>query len=91
MSGGHFSFKQHHIGEIADEIECRIYENGNVKDRYGNVKNRFRNKTIKRFREGVKYLRIAQIYAQRIDWLLSYDDSEDSFHDRLKSDLKEIK
>lgn len=84
MSGGRFSFKQHHIGEIADEIECRIYENENVKDR-------FRNTTIKRFREGVKYLRIAQIYAQRIDWLLSFDDSENTFHERLEAELKEVK
>ena len=32
----------------------------------------------------------AAIYAQRIDWLVSGDDSEESFHARLKRDLKAI-
>ena len=34
--------------------------------------------------------RIAGIYAQRIDWLLSGDDGEDSFHERLKFDIEQF-
>jgi hypothetical protein len=34
---------------------------------------------------------MAQIYAQRIDWLVSGDDNEDSFHKRLAKDLAEVK
>lgn len=34
---------------------------------------------------------MAQIYTQRIDWLVSGDDSEDSFRERLKEDLEEYK
>jgi hypothetical protein len=45
---------------------------------------------IEKFKEGVKALRIAQIYAQRIDWLLSGDDGEESFLRRLKEELNEI-
>lgn len=33
----------------------------------------------------------AQVYAQRIDWLLSGDDGEDNFHLRLKEDLANLK
>lgn len=33
---------------------------------------------------------MASIYAQRIDWLLSGDDSEDSFKKRLKENLDEL-
>jgi hypothetical protein len=34
---------------------------------------------------------MAEIYAQRIDWLLSGDDGEDSFRERLKEDLEKLK
>jgi hypothetical protein len=42
---------------------------------------------IEKFKEGVKILRQAEIYAHRIDWLIAGDDSEDSFHKRLAADL----
>jgi len=32
-------------------------------------------------------LELAGIYLQRIDWLVSGDDSEESFHERLQEDL----
>lgn len=44
--------------------------------------------TIQEFRNAVKILKKASIYAQRIDWLISGDDSEESFHKRLKEELK---
>ena len=46
--------------------------------------------TIKEFREGVVVLKKAQVYANRIDWLMSGDDGEDNFHKRLKEKLKEL-
>jgi hypothetical protein len=42
---------------------------------------------IEEFKKGVDMLRKAQIYAQRIDWLISGDDGEESFRERLKEDL----
>ena len=84
MSGGHFDYKQHHIRDIADNIERVIAKN--AESEY-----RFDDKTIVRFIEGVKALRVAEAYAQRIDWLLSGDDGEATFWQRLKADLKEIK
>ena len=47
--------------------------------------------TLNEFRKGVKLLRKAYIYAQRIDWLLSGDDGEESFHERLKEELETLK
>lgn len=47
----------------------------------------FNPETLARFREAVGQLRRAAIFAQRIDWLLSGDDSEDSFHKRLDKEL----
>ena len=45
---------------------------------------------IGEFKKGINILRKAQIYAQRIDWLISGDDGEESFHRRLKEDLDKL-
>ena len=45
------------------------------------------DETLKEFEKGMEYVRLAQIYTQRIDWLLSGDDGEESFYQRLKEDL----
>ena len=47
--------------------------------------------TIKEFKKGLAILRKAYVYAQRIDWLLSGDDGEESFHRRLKEELDNLK
>lgn len=84
MSGGAFDYKQYTINEIVDEIE-RIIANNKVKDNFGYCLG-VSNKTLKEFKKGIKYLKLASIYAQRIDWLVSGDDSEETFHKRLKED-----
>lgn len=50
-----------------------------------------KEQTMKEFRKAVEYLRLAYVYAHRIDWLLSGDDGEETFHERLKQDLEELK
>lgn len=45
---------------------------------------------IEQFKVAVKKLREAQVYAHRVDWLLSSDDGEESFLRRLKEDLKKL-
>ena len=46
---------------------------------------------INEFKIGVEKLKEAYIYAQRIDWLLSGDDGEESFLKRLKEELNKLK
>lgn len=46
---------------------------------------------IAEFKNAVHHLKMAQIYTQRIDWMVSGDDSEDSFRKRLKEDIEEYK
>ena len=53
-------------------------------------KNKWSNETLSEFQNAVKYLKIAQVYSRRIEWLLSGDDVEDSFHKRLKEELEEL-
>jgi hypothetical protein len=51
---------------------------------------KYPDEVIEKFKEGLKILRQAEVYAHRIDWLISGDDGEDSFLERLKQDLKKL-
>lgn len=50
----------------------------------------FSPKTIEKFREAAITLERARIMAQRIDWLVSGDDGEETFHERWNEDLEKI-
>jgi hypothetical protein len=93
MSGGHFNYKQHSLLDMADDIGSAILNNDiTEKNEWGdNIGNRYSPETIAEFEVAVKVLMWAYVYAQRIDWLLSGDDGEDSFHKRLQAQLKELK
>lgn len=51
----------------------------------------YTEETLAEFRKGIEIMKQAGVYAQRIDWLLSGDDGEESFHERLKEDLGKLK
>jgi hypothetical protein len=51
---------------------------------------KYPDEVIEKMKEGIKVLKRAQIYAQRIDWLLSGDDGEESFLRRLEEELNEL-
>lgn len=82
MSGGYFQHHQYLISDIADEIKTVIIKNKDSEYKLS-------QKTINEFQKAIRILKQAKIYADRIDWLLSYDDSEKSFHERLQEDLRE--
>jgi len=89
MSGGEFDYQQYHLNEIADQIERIIAKNDSTeKNEYGyEIGNHFSKETIEKFQETIITLRRGAIMAQRVDWLISADDSEDSFHKRWKEEL----
>jgi len=89
MSGGHFDFDQYRIGRIAAKIEILIDNNDSTEktDIGYRVGRGFRPGTIEKFKEAVRALHKAEILTQRIDWLVSGDDTEISFHDRLEEDM----
>lgn len=91
MSGGHFNYDQYKIGQIADDIQLLIDTNGSTeRNGYGDRIGRgYPEEVVDRFREAVKVLRTAQVYAQRIDWLVSGDDGPESFLRRLEEELKD--
>ena len=51
---------------------------------------KYPDEVIEKMKEGIEVLKRAQIYAQRIDWLLSGDDGEESFLRRLQEELNEL-
>jgi MoxR-like ATPase len=51
---------------------------------------KYPDEVIEKMKEAVNALKIAQEYAQRVDWLLSGDDGEESFLSRLEENLKKI-
>jgi hypothetical protein len=88
MSGGKFSYAQSRLSDITVEIEEIIKQNS-VPNQCGFSHN-FSEETLKEFRKGIELLHRAYVYAQRIDWLVSGDDSEPTFHERLRRDLLEL-
>ena len=51
----------------------------------------YNRKTIDIMKRAVYVLRMAYIYAQRVDWMLSGDDGEDSLVERIEKELAELK
>jgi len=104
MSGGAFDYNQYRIREIWENIQQELDRQGQEKpekylrhydkeylekypeERFYTV---YPEEVQKIFRDAIKALKIAEIYAQRIDYYLSGDDGEDSLIKRLKEELDE--
>jgi len=82
MSGGYFDYHQYRIDDIAESIQNIIGRNGSDE--------KFSDEIISEFKTAANLLRRAAIYAHRIDYLISGDDDEASFRDRLLEDLSEL-
>jgi len=83
MSGGHFDYQQYNIERIAEDVETLVENNDDKEYPYS-------RRTINEFKRAIPMLREAYVYAQRIDWLVSGDDSEETFHKRLQADLMKL-
>ena len=105
MSGGHWDNQQWHIDNIADGIEQEVIMSGKPIPRQrweywqmahfkehpeDAVNYAYQESTLRRMEEAVYALKRAAIYAQRVDYLLSGDDGEESFEERLKKELAEL-
>lgn len=82
MSGGYFEYQQYRLHDMAEKIKEVIASEEEYYD--------YSDETLAEFRKAIRFLRIAEIRLQRIDWLVSGDDSEECFHRRLKEELEEI-
>ncbi len=89
MSGGHFNYEQFKIKTIADSIQSLIDSNDDQRlNEWGSPRGRgYSPETIEVFRSARRELLLGYVLAHRIDWLVSDDDSEETFHRRLKADM----
>jgi hypothetical protein len=99
MSGGTFDYNQSKIQVIAEDIQEYIDKNGRLRtqeeldDEPWNKEthhHKYPDEVIDKFKEAVKVLKQAKVYATRIDWLIAGDDSEKDFFKRLDEELKEL-
>lgn len=105
MSGGAFDYQEWHISNIADGIENELERQGKPKpkeelwaseDYYTRNPDEltwytYPEEVQKEMRKGVEILRQAYVYAKRIDYLLSGDDGEEKFLEKLKQELRALK
>lgn len=80
MSGGRFDYLQYRFKEIIDAIEDEIFNDTG-----------YSKATESEFKKAVELLKLAEVYVHRIDWLLSGDDGEETFHERLAKDLADLR
>jgi hypothetical protein len=80
VSGGFFDYDQYKIMEHADTIRAEAVSKDFPYSR----------ETQDKFLVACYHLTKARIYLNRIDWFLSGDDGEETFHQRLKEDLAKL-
>lgn len=93
MSGGHFEYAQYKIEDIASSIDELIKTNESKDiDSFGyEIGRNYPSDIIEKFDEARKTLRLAAAMTQRIDWLVSDDDGEDSFRERWIDDVDSLR
>jgi hypothetical protein len=89
MSGGHFNYDQDRIWYIVDGINELIDNNDKeMENDFGETYTvAYKPETIAKFKEAVHTLSIAAKMAKRIDWLVSGDDGEETFHSRWAEEI----
>ena len=85
MSGGYFEYQQYHIQDIVGKLEETKVKIENDEEFYQYDR---KEELIQEISNGLDYLNLAEIYTQRLDWLFSGDDGEDSFFERLEEEVE---
>lgn len=80
---GYFDYTQHKTEDIANKIDKIIERNGTSKSFHT-----YPPDIIEKFKEAAHTLRRAADMAQRVDWLVSGDDGEDSFRQRWLEEVR---
>lgn len=92
MSGGHFDYIQNHIqADVISRYEYMLGARTNPENYTNNILEEFSDETVDLIDYGMRLMKLANIYLHRIDYLVSGDEAEYSFYERLLEDLKEFK
>lgn len=101
MSGGHWDYIQYRFYDIAEDVAKIIKYNdpitrfkNNEDDEYDeyfdNYHRNYSLEVVEKLKQALKVIREAQIYITRIDYLLSGDDGQQTFLQRLEEELNKI-
>lgn len=81
MSGGYFDYNQYRLQEMIDKLERREERIRQLDD------DAYDFLTEDLIQDAKVIALLAQIFLQRVDWLLSGDDGPETFKERIKEDL----
>ena len=75
-----------------EELKAESWGDPNWYKKYPEDKFHYKypDEVIEKFKEGLDILRKATIYVNRIDYLISGDDGDETFIERLKNDLDKV-
>ena len=95
MSGGHFEYRQYILEDIINKIEetqADVNTKPTTEDEEWSYYNFVEdNEGFNLICNTAKfYLEMAQVLAHRLDWFLSSDDGEESFHQRTVEDVDKV-
>jgi uncharacterized protein YqgV (UPF0045/DUF77 family) len=82
MSGGHFDYIQYKLHGVVDQIQ-ELIDNNNIKDEWGYANN-YSEETLDKFREAIEIINKAHNMIHRIDYLVSGDDGEETFNEKME-------
>ena len=82
MSGGYFDYTQFRIMN-SRVVLCKYLENLEA--------GAYRPETLAKLRECEQTLRLAGNMLHRVDWFLSADEGEETFHERWAEDVELLK
>lgn len=107
MSGGYWEYLQYRFTDVIEDIKQLIERNGKEIpiDKLSSQQNeewvnkypedkfytKYPEEVINEFKNAVDIISRAQVYMQRIDYLLSGDDGDETFIKRLEEDLNKLK
>lgn len=89
MSGGYFEYNQYRIQYIIESLEEYMVK-GDQSDPAWEKDEEPSEEVLNEFRKGLKILKQAYVYANRIDRLLSGDNGNETFLHYLNQELKEL-
>lgn len=93
MSHSYFESKQYAISSISDQVKHLFDSNfDKTRNEMGDLRGKFfAPEVMKELETAIQVLQVAKIYIQRIDHLVSGDDDEEAFLNRLKADLGQLR
>jgi len=92
MSGGFFDYGQYSIEQMYEKLLYVVRDAEEAASERNELfwKYNFTYETLAEFKIALELLKATSTYMQRIDWLISGDDSEGTFHERLAEDMQAL-